>query len=190
MPRRLTHIRDERTEGLNWIPGHFEVQVDVQEVWACSCGDGQSSSSGCISATSSRSSMTAGRSLASTSSCRTAGPSCTGRCRSRLRARRRLRCRGLAGPARSPANRRPHRRLRRSRELSPRLIGDGPPRASPRLRRRGVAGAARSWATARGARDRSGRMGVLGGVRKKGNRSNQITMNPNDIVFIKYVPCP
>jgi len=37
-PKR--HIRDELTEGLNWIPGHFEVQADVQEVWACACGDG------------------------------------------------------------------------------------------------------------------------------------------------------
>lgn len=34
-------IREERTEGLNWVPGHFEVQVDIQEVWACSCGDGK-----------------------------------------------------------------------------------------------------------------------------------------------------
>ena len=38
-PKR--HIRDERTEGLDWIPGHFEVIADIQEVWACSCGDGK-----------------------------------------------------------------------------------------------------------------------------------------------------
>ena len=38
-PKR--QIREERTEGLNWIPGHFEVIEDVQEVWACSCGDGK-----------------------------------------------------------------------------------------------------------------------------------------------------
>ena len=34
-------IREERTEGLNWIPGHFEVIEDIQEVWACRCGDGK-----------------------------------------------------------------------------------------------------------------------------------------------------
>jgi len=38
-PKRL--IREERTEGLNWIPGHFEVIEDVHEVWACRCGDGK-----------------------------------------------------------------------------------------------------------------------------------------------------
>lgn len=36
--KELRTIRDERSEMLEWVPGHFKVVVEVREVAACSCG--------------------------------------------------------------------------------------------------------------------------------------------------------
>ncbi|MBA3546091.1 MAG: IS66 family transposase [Nannocystis sp.] len=36
--KELHTIREERTEMLEWVPGHFKVIVEIREVTACSCG--------------------------------------------------------------------------------------------------------------------------------------------------------
>lgn len=37
--KALHAIREEHSELLEWVPGHFKVIVEVREVLACSCGD-------------------------------------------------------------------------------------------------------------------------------------------------------
>lgn len=37
--KALHTIREEKSELLEWVPGHFQVLVEVREVLACSCGD-------------------------------------------------------------------------------------------------------------------------------------------------------
>lgn len=39
--KALHTIREEHSELLEWVPGHFKVIVEVREVLACSCGDGK-----------------------------------------------------------------------------------------------------------------------------------------------------
>lgn len=36
--KHLHAIREERSELLEWVPGHFKVMAEVREVMACSCG--------------------------------------------------------------------------------------------------------------------------------------------------------